>query len=591
MIPAKRSSPFVRARSFQNGQGRGIQGSHEADPSPSKRPTFSRAQSSPFQVLSRPLKNTRNPFEKLSQKSTEESSNSTLRNGQPVGSTMDYDSEDEQLDPNQTLKMFSLSQSAALSQDKSISPQSDSEDDGQQEEVEENSADITTLNISDSINKDILDLDSEKPRLRDALAISIAHGKSKSVQELHVPESSGKILSKSDVTYKTSPTLPIDWTLKTSLSITSQDSLKWCDQSSAMDEIEALQRFISNPARVVNLNSDSNSCEAGSARARLLPATYYWTYPANMLSIPQTQSVNKLMNNANNLPSADKRNISEIFSRKAEWKQSFTTLYQSCRNGACPYFYYIGTAWTILIKHGSISLSGEMEAILTNSTPGLRQVLKGEEIRFERLPNTARKTTVHHFSSKNDLANFDDDNEDDDEVSSNDKPKDEKGSQFQSEHNDLSDSLLFKGTLDVHGLFSYLLNLKTTSEDGLLHQSPTLISGFPFLHAALKKSQISKCRVVNKFVEGTEQMRAEFRVDIQGIILPTSIKELSYVFADLQSPNGYSCVSSSEARSLGLNLRPLSDDQKSVTETEAFVSSKALDQLRYSHNLKQYSWS
>ncbi|KAF9361575.1 hypothetical protein BGX26_001580 [Mortierella sp. AD094] len=519
--------------------------------------------SSPFQVLSPSLKNTRNPFEKLSQPTVKDLSGSP-----PNSSTsLEEDLEDEALDPNQTLKMFSISQSATTSLSEAANTLGDSGDEGLYEELDQEPAPMTSLNLSDPVSKDILSLDSAKPRLRDALAMSAAHKKPSSIQELLAPESSGSSSKKSKVEFKTSHSAPLDWTLKNSLSITSPDSLSWCDQSSAMDEIEALQYFVSNSGKLSNTNYSVNS--AGdivmSSRTRILSATYHWIYPANTPTITQAQSINKLMNNASNLPSSEKRNISDLFSRSAEWKQSFTALYQSCRNGACPYFYYVGTVWTILFKHGSISTSSEIEAILTNSTPGLREVLEREEIKFERLPNAARKTTVHNFSSKHDLENFEEDDME-------------------------SISKSTASSLDVHGLFSYLLNLKPSYEDGFLHQSPNLIAGVPFLHAALKRAQISKCRIVSRHIEGTDKMQTEFRVDVQGTLLPMSVKELHEVFAGQQRATGYTCTASSEARSLGMNLRPLLSDQMKSPEIAPFVSPKALDQLRYNHNLKQFSW-
>ncbi|KAG0009050.1 hypothetical protein BGZ80_002794 [Entomortierella chlamydospora] len=230
-------------------------------------------------------------------------------------------------------------------------------------------------------------------------------------------------------------------------------------------------------------------------------------------------------------------------------------------------------------------MSSEIEATLTNSTPGLREVLEREEIKFERLPNTARKTTIHNFSSKHDLENFDED-----DMESISKSTESKALLLQPENHNLSDNLLFKGSLDVHGLFSYLLNLKPSYEDGFLHQSPNLIARVPFHHAALKRAQISKCRVVSRHTEGTDKMQTEFRVDVQGTLLPTSVNEFHRVFAGQQRATGYTCVASSEPRSLGLNLRPLLNDQTKSPEIPPFVSPKALDQLRYNHSLKQFSW-
>ncbi|KAF9380631.1 hypothetical protein BGX21_002329 [Mortierella sp. AD011] len=168
MIPTKRSSPFVRARSFQNSRVSSGQGTDGADgPSPSKRPSFARTMSSPFQVLSPSLKNTRNPFEKLSQPTSK-----GLPGSPNSSAALREDSEDEALDPNQTLKMFSLTQSATESLSEAADILRDSGDEGLYDELDQEPVPMTSLNLSDSASKDTLSLDSAKPRLRDALAMS-----------------------------------------------------------------------------------------------------------------------------------------------------------------------------------------------------------------------------------------------------------------------------------------------------------------------------------------------------------------------------------------------------------------------------------
>ncbi|KAF9117068.1 hypothetical protein BGX27_005618 [Mortierella sp. AM989] len=184
MIPSKRSSPFVRARSFQSGQVRSRQGSDAAEgPSPSKRPSFARTMSSPFQVLSPSLKNTKNPFEKLSQPPGSEPSISFLvESASPMVNL--EDSEDEALDPNQTLRMFSLSQSAAANLSEVAETLEDSGDEELCEELDQESAHMTALNLSDLVNKDTLSQNLGKPRLHDALAMSAAQKTLRSTQEL-----------------------------------------------------------------------------------------------------------------------------------------------------------------------------------------------------------------------------------------------------------------------------------------------------------------------------------------------------------------------------------------------------------------------
>jgi hypothetical protein len=62
MLPSKRSSPFVRTRSFQD---RNSKDRTDADGAPLAKRPFTRTMSTPFQVVTTSLKGTKNPFEKL----------------------------------------------------------------------------------------------------------------------------------------------------------------------------------------------------------------------------------------------------------------------------------------------------------------------------------------------------------------------------------------------------------------------------------------------------------------------------------------------------------------------------------------------
>jgi hypothetical protein len=135
-----------------------------------------------------------------------------------------------------------------------------------------------------------------------------------------------------------------------------------------------------------------------------------------------------------------------------------------------------------------------------------------------QLPDITGVKAVHSFSSKHDLEGSEDDEPNEmyvfflcyghmvhimkDSIKS--LPTDPKFAYFVfrftlkgrpsqiPKEKGLSDTLVFKGNAQVHGLFTYLLNLKASYEDGFLYQSPCLISGTPFLHAALKRAQVTK---------------------------------------------------------------------------------------------------
>ncbi|KAF9283311.1 hypothetical protein BGZ68_005448 [Mortierella alpina] len=504
MIPTKRASPFVRTKSFQQSQGRHAQGSNgsEGQPFP-KRSALARTMSTPFHVLSPSMKTIKNPFETLSltpDQITSTTTTTATSDSLALITSDDDNPDDAALDPSRTLQMFSFSQTATITAKDTVSDPQDSDDEDLEPEVDLDTAEDNTSHQP-----------ARKPRLHEALEMSLNPSKPRHADELLAPATLDVVSKRTGSEFKTSKALPLDWSLKSSLSITSRDSLFWCDQGTSLDDIEALQHFLSGCASAGGHESRVRQSKLLSPRTRLLSACYHWSYPTNNPTVPQAQSVSKMLKNSGNMSSGEKNNITDLFSRSSEWKQAFTALYQTCRHGACPYFYYVGRAWTILFQHGSESTSGQIEATLTSSTPGLRKVLEDEEIKFLRLPTMGGKVTIHSLSSKHDLERLDDESD-----SLTKTP-------FQMpSKEDLSDTLLFQGQVDVHGLFGYLLNLKTSYEDGFLYQSPTLIAGVPFVHAALKRSQMTKCKTISKHIEGTNQIQREFRVEMEGILLPTS---------------------------------------------------------------------
>ncbi|KAF9130021.1 hypothetical protein BGX30_013663 [Mortierella sp. GBA39] len=579
MLPTKRSSPFVRTRSFQD---RNAKDRTDTDGPPFAKRPFTRTMSSPFQVVTTSLKGTKNPFEKLAVAPPKPASNSLSTDYAALRIDEDQvdDLQDESMDPNKTLQMFSFSQNSVATTTTTKEIFSESEDDDGEDDADQLQDNQSTSTTDTPLKHEANPPSLKRPRLQEALEMSLKHPSSRMVKEVQAPEVSN-----------TTAALPVDWTLKSSISITSPDSLTWCDHILPMDEIDALQHFISSQKAFSNPQSEPGLDH--SPRIRVLSATYHWIYPTNTPSVHQAQNVSKLLKNAINMSSSDKTTITEMFSRSAEWKQSFRAIYQSFRNGACPFFYYVGTSWTVLFQHDSVSLSGEFEALLTNSSPGLWKALKDEDINYEQLETLGGKVAVHHFSSKHDLDHLEDQDEDETSTPSSSS----SSTPFQlPQKKDLSSTLLFRGQVDVHGLFSYLLNMKTSYEDGFLYQSPSLIAGVPFLHAALKRAQVSKCKVVSRSVQGTDKMQKEYRIEIHGTILPNSVKDLYQTLATQQQPLGYSCISTSDARSHGLNLRPIlsetadTDTEVSARHAEALASAKSLDQFRYDHTLQQYVW-
>ncbi|KAF9306589.1 hypothetical protein BGZ74_004952 [Mortierella antarctica] len=408
--------------------------------------------SSPFQVVSPTMASTKNPFEKLSQSGVFASPSSRGSASLPeeysgLNIKENDESEDEIMDPNKTLQMFSFSQPSQPKAD----PEPEESDDEDEEVNEEEEQPIQEQLLDE---KKPSPFDSQKrmrrPHLQEALEMSL-NRKSVVTKELEVPTILADASKTSSTKYTKCSVPPLDWTLKTGMSVTSPDDLSWCDQRSSSEDIAALQWFNSEQHQ----KTQTSTTDPESARRRLLAAAYHWTYPTNAPSIPQVQSINRLLKSATNMTASEKAKIG-----------------------------------------------------------------------FVQLPDITGVKAVQSFSSKHDLEGSEDD-------------------------------------------------------------EPSEIA--PFLHAALKRAQISKCRVVSRPVEGSERVQKEYRVEIQGTLLPLAVKVLWAVFTD-RLATGCSFNATSDVRSHGLNLRPLLHESSSSDESEVFVSPKALDQLRFDKDSDEYAW-
>lgn len=214
------------------------------------------------------------------------------------------------MDPNKTLQMFSFSQPSLPKTD----PEPEESDD-EDEDVNEEGQPIKEQLLDE---KKPSSFDSQKrtrrPHLQEALEMSL-NRKSVATKELEVPTILTEASKSSSTKYTKRSTPPLDWTLKTSMSITSPDDLSWCDQRSSSEDSAALQWFSSEQHQ----RSQTSTTDPESARRRLLAAAYHWTYPTNAPSIPQVQSINRLLKSATNMTASEKASISEMFSRSSEW--------------------------------------------------------------------------------------------------------------------------------------------------------------------------------------------------------------------------------------------------------------------------------
>ncbi|KCV72925.1 hypothetical protein H696_00489 [Fonticula alba] len=89
---------------------------------------------------------------------------------------------------------------------------------------------------------------------------------------------------------------------------------------------------------------------------------------------------------ARSLPSRDREDLSFYMSKRAEWQQSFQSVYLLFRQRKVEYFFYQASALTVVFfqSDGSPSDGGapSFSALISRSTPGLQRMLSAEGVPF-----------------------------------------------------------------------------------------------------------------------------------------------------------------------------------------------------------------
>ncbi|KAG0239714.1 hypothetical protein BGW41_007514 [Actinomortierella wolfii] len=521
---------------------------------PFKKPALQRTVSSPFQVLSASVRNASNPFDRLSSPVTA-SLPVNFTNMQGTFLEDDDDSQNNSDDVSDdkndsSLRVFSFSQPILSRPTRPEELGSDYDTEVDDDDDQDDSDGMTT-----SVNY------NSQSKLHEALEQSLRSSTITPQEELELPNIPGEKGKKSQSETKTTAHLPLDWTLKSSLSITSHDSFEWCDAGPVTDEIDALHLFnkISLPlplsaSSLVATGSAEPVCETASSRVQVMSTLHHWIYPANAPDAIQARTIGRLLKNAANMSQKERDSIVEIFTRNSEW--------------------YV---------HPTI----------------------GIYIVFEVLPDITGTKAKEHIGAKHDL---DSDNDEDDSSMIEGCDKDDSGhasisgrasgGASQRTAPTPSNVLHFKGRMRVHALFDFLLNYKPEVDESRLYHSPSLIASVPFLHSSLKRAQLSKSRQISKQVPGTDRIERTNRIDVQGIILPTQLKKLLELMAKQQTSTGYSFQASSLPITHGINLRPLVEDPAKINDNQILlgeqrhlVSQRGQDHHTFDPTNKLYSWN
>ncbi|VAH64790.1 unnamed protein product [Triticum turgidum subsp. durum] len=260
---------------------------------------------------------------------------------------------------------------------------------------------------------------------------------------------------------------PLDLTLKTSLQFVSSSSVKWCHNLSIAGPITQSYRG----------GSQNSRCARPGKEFLFSRALQSWVYPQSLL--PASIISAMLSSNA--------RGENEfLLKRYQDWEDSFQNLYYMLRKNQLNIFYVYTAQFVALFIRGNCLEKQSCNAYLSQSTRGIRSLLRKHGVCFSMPLCNAEVEQV----TDDDLMEF---------------------SKIQtlnlgqtlhidalSEVDNTTESLLsFTGNKSVHGLYDVLLNYKSFLNSLSATDVPVLYSPVPFQNGCLHIPEVI-CREMRK---------------------------------------------------------------------------------------------
>lgn len=214
--------------------------------------------------------------------------------------------------------------------------------------------------------------------------------------------------------------LPIDWSLKTRARFSSKRPFPWAGQFRAFEDALGITSFVrcqsntyENPPgseKIQNTKSenhnrkeelmapadlDKKACEQidSSQTATLRKHSLVWMYPHLpwLKLFPRIESTSTLLGSSQSNSQPDNGKMDPLFKDakspyceqlKVDWCVSLRSLFHLVKARHCPFFYMCGSSFTALFRAAGVAGVDNMHALISNSTPGLRKMLKEEGVEF-----------------------------------------------------------------------------------------------------------------------------------------------------------------------------------------------------------------
>ncbi|XP_065208725.1 protein downstream neighbor of son homolog [Planococcus citri] len=355
----------------------------------------------------------------------------------------------------------------------------------------------------------------------------------------------------------------VDWTLRWRVRLMSPQSFPWNRKLKTCEEASGITGFVR--CLDTDVHNDEINLDT-SPNARFHQCCLVWQHPhVPWIDLyPRTNRKSTSSSDLSLLPVKD-----TLYNA---WVDSFRSLFQLVRAKQCPYFYLMANTFVCLFRAAGINGYTEINACITPTSRGFRQLLKDEDIDFTMPLKSSEKTKspLNGDSQDTGYESLDMAEEAYDKNTNDDDDTDEwlqtmgiEESQIKKMNDkqfdiilgkdkvtdSLPESLVFVEGVEAQALFNFLMNCKSIipTSGPLAGVPPTLLSPVAFTGASLVSLKIKESMI-------RMQEKNYHSIEIRGPMLPhmvhnlcdlmknSSLETFLLAFADIESSKPFTTV-------------------------------------------------
>lgn len=296
------------------------------------------------------------------------------------------------------------------------------------------------------------------------------------------PSSSGNFCSEFHLPGKKAP---LDFTLKTYMRLVFSSSVNWFHKSIMSSTYNGMLEFTSKSGCSEDQDVRNNSQQLSTSQVLNSKALNSWVYPQSVLP---PSLISFLTSSTAGVE------MDFLRERQLAWEDSFRNLYYMLRKNFCNIFYVCTSHFVVMFTAGCGSgrIKRTCNAYISQSTRSLRSLLKEHDVCFS-MPLCNAKVEQ---ATTEDLVELS-------EIEKHNLGQTRRLSSFSDIDNTPESLLALSGNANVHSLFDFLLNYRSSLSFMTTGDVPVLYSPVPFQNAAVSSPKV-KCIQM----KGTENVPA-----------------------------------------------------------------------------------